>query len=1405
MDSVAALQARNADLERQLQQARHELRLAQAQLEKCDPCYQQFQQTQAQLNDILQSAIVCITHFRLYADRHCEHFYCSPGGKVIFGYEPEELMDASFWWSRIPPEDQAMIVASNAALFAGQTVQHEYRFRHKDGNMRWIAGTLTARRDDTADYWLVTAVDTDISDRKRAEAALNQKIARERLMATMIQRIRQALDPDIIFQATVTEVRQFLACDRVLIYQFDPEDWSGHVTYESVVPGCLSILGMEVVDEGFFQCINDYLVGRVQVTADIYTAEQPVCYVAKQAEMQVRANLVVPIVKQAPNGTAGELWGLLAAQYCHNPHQWEDHDIVLLRDLATQIALALQQAQLYANLQRSELQLRTLLDSATAAIVQLHAYGDGTVQEVYYSAGCERLYGYSAEELLADPNLWLSRVHPEDLATIITPIHQAGFAHCPFQIEYRIYHRDGSIRWIAARGNAVQEPGTDYVTVTIVDVDITVQKQAELALRESEERFQEIAHTINQIFFVRSATTQQYLYISPAYEVITGQPCAALYQDPAALVEMIHPDDRSQVLASLASVDCELAGNSMTHEYRIIRPDGEIRWILSDTKPVRDATGRVERYVGIAIDITDCKRIENTLRQSEARNRAILAAIPDMMALISADGRYLGLIRESQSLVNLIDDTGETSPVGQHITQLMPPEIAIAHLRCIQQALATGEVQAYEKMVMVNDRPQYEEVRIVPMNADTVLLLVRDIGDRKRAELALQQQIRYEQALSTVIQAIHQSLDLDTIFATTTREITQLLDVTRAAIVRYYPEHGFWQQVARWQDNQCISVTDGEPIPDASNPFADRLKQGQVVVVDVDHPIQDPINLRLAEQLPPPWLLVPIVVNQATWGSFTVKGGGRSCWQPEEITVASRIAEQLAIAIHQAQLYQQVQAAYANLECLNQQLEARVEERTCALQESEAMFRSLFNEAPIGIVLNPLGADSLHNVNQKFCQITGYTPEELQALTIDDITHPDDRAIQQPLMAAFANGSLPEYQLEKRYITKHGEVRWVQLTAKAIRNATGEILYGLGMVEDITNRKLTEDALRHSEAQNRAILNAVPDLLLRLRRDGTCTRLVQPSLPGGSIAPSEQSVWDETLAPEHRQLELALCQQALATGTIQVYERQIERQGKLCHEEVRISPCGEDEALLMVRDISDRKQAEVQIRASLQEKELLLKEIHHRVKNNLQIICSLLSLQANTFNDPRIVEPLQESQRRVRTMSLVHERLYQTTSLAEIDIAAYIVDLVQDTFHASMLTNNPICLRFDLDNLYLEAETAIACGLILNELVANAIKHAFPDDRPGEICIRLKPHPTIVNSYTLSIADNGVGIPKTVEIDNTDSLGLQVVCALVAQIYGTLEVDRQQGTAFHITFPLQPEHPHTEPPPQPSPTSYRMG
>jgi PAS domain S-box-containing protein len=214
-------------------------------------------------------------------------------------------------------------------------------------------------------------------------------------------------------------------------------------------------------------------------------------------------------------------------------------------------------------------------------------------------------------------------------------------------------------------------------------------------------------------------------------------------------------------------------------------------------------------------------------------------------------------------------------------------------------------------------------------------------------------------------------------------------------------------------------------------------------------------------------------------------------------------------------------------------------------------------------------------------------------------------------------------------------------------------------------------------------------------------------------------------------------------------------------------------------DITERKLAEQKLAASVLEKEVLLKEVYHRVKNNLQTVSSVLAIQSDSISDPVIRGMFLENQQRVRSMALIHEKLYRSKTLAHVDFRDYLESLAGSLFRTYGVANN-LSLKVDVRDVDLDIDTSITCGLLVNELLSNALKHAFPDGRAGEVSIAM--HPAEGGGYSLSFADNGIGFPAGMGDRKPDSLGITLINSLVKQLGGTMTVSTTGGTKYEITF-----------------------
>ncbi|HEY0739845.1 MAG TPA: histidine kinase dimerization/phosphoacceptor domain -containing protein [Chryseosolibacter sp.] len=251
------------------------------------------------------------------------------------------------------------------------------------------------------------------------------------------------------------------------------------------------------------------------------------------------------------------------------------------------------------------------------------------------------------------------------------------------------------------------------------------------------------------------------------------------------------------------------------------------------------------------------------------------------------------------------------------------------------------------------------------------------------------------------------------------------------------------------------------------------------------------------------------------------------------------------------------------------------------------------------------------------------------------------------------------------------------------------------------------------------------------------------------------------------------------TDRLELQLRFNRKNGEFFDGEVLIQVLEKDQSfVLIISDITDKLVTEKKLLHTIHEKETLIKEIHHRVKNNLQLISSIIYLKLTSVGDNDIRSFLEDTRQKIRSIALIHERLLQTENLDQVEISDYLGKLIQDLKVTYFRDGHPLEIATSLDKQMMTLDTAIICGLIVNELLTNAIKHAFPDNRPGKIMVAFANSP----AYSLVVKDNGVGLPASIEPGTSPSFGMQLIDVFVKQLNGKLQIDRTDGTTFNLEF-----------------------
>jgi PAS domain S-box-containing protein len=355
------------------------------------------------------------------------------------------------------------------------------------------------------------------------------------------------------------------------------------------------------------------------------------------------------------------------------------------------------------------------------------------------------------------------------------------------------------------------------------------------------------------------------------------------------------------------------------------------------------------------------------------------------------------------------------------------------------------------------------------------------------------------------------------------------------------------------------------------------------------------------------------------------------------------------------------------------------------------------------------------------------------------------------------------------------------------------MMYGMVLISPLfLSIKRSSEALRESEERLRTLINAMPDFVCFRDGEGRwlevndvgirlfqLERIDYKGKKGSKLA--EASSIYRQVFPSCRDTDEKAWEQGNLSRSEEIIS--LADDTNKVYEVIKVPLFQQDGKrkglVILGRDITENKQAEERLKASLQEKEVLLKEIHHRVNNNLQIVSSLLNLQSGYIQNQEFLEMLRDSQNRIRSIALVHEKLYQSNDLANIKFSEYVRNLLSYLFRSYGVDHGTVQTKLDIDDVPLEIDTIISCGLIINELVSNSLKHAFPENSKGDICVALHPYE---DQFMLAVSDNGIGLPQDMEIKNTESLGLKLVTALVEEIKGTLEFHSNGGLQFKIVL-----------------------
>jgi len=543
-----------------------------------------------------------------------------------------------------------------------------------------------------------------------------------------------------------------------------------------------------------------------------------------------------------------------------------------------------------------------------------------------------------------------------------------------------------------------------------------------------------------------------------------------------------------------------------------------------------------------------------------------------------------------------------------------------------------------------------------------------------------------------------------------------------------------------------------------------------------------------------PWGMVVVLASFPLIAELVLGQGFRPKFFSTSIATMVRVALEVLLlgmtGLYLAFVIKQRAALVRLLSENQEQLESEVQQRTRKLAETGKWLRHILSDSPAVIyTARPDGDFTTTFISENLPSKFGYTQQDFLETGSSWFAHvhPEDSARVLSCLSKLVEDA--EATFEYRLEHKDGTHSWLLDQVRLIRDKNGLPLEILGFSVDISDRKQAEEALRDSEARYRELCELLPQMVYEIDAEGRFTftnRAGVQALGYSGEHPAPRLMVHEVLVADDRETLLTNIHKILDGGKTRGNRyRVVKRDGTTFPVITYANPIVRDGKVAGIRgvavDVSDLAAAEERIRIDLKEKEVMLREIHHRVKNNLQVISSMLHLQAFFRSGKSVEEVIHELDRRIQAMALVHDHLHRSRDMAEINVREYLDGIVSSVVQSSDLTAGLITTTLDADDtITWGLDTAVHCGLIVNELLSNSFKHAFPEGREGRIEVSL--HVAGDGKFELTVADDGVGIPEGINISEEKTLGMCIVHSLSSQLEADLELETARGTIFRFRF-----------------------
>ncbi|MFW6129382.1 MAG: PAS domain S-box protein, partial [Candidatus Aminicenantaceae bacterium] len=756
------------------------------------------------------------------------------------------------------------------------------------------------------------------------------------------------------------------------------------------------------------------------------------------------------------------------------------------------------------------------------------------------------------------------------------------------------------------------------------------------------------------------------------------------------------------------------------YEFKFRKKSGESVYMLSNTSPIFDEQGNYTGALAVIIDITERKQAEEALRENEEHYRAVVEYSHNGILIVGEDYKFIYV---NDVLCQILDRKREEI-IGSDFRKFLDKE----------------------SKLLVDDRyKKRQRGEVVPSRYE--FNIVRKNGEKRRVEIS-----------STIVKDSQNRI----------KTIAQILDITD----RRQAEKALQESERKYRSiiensNDGIYFLYNRKFEIINNKFEQMFGYS---LEEVNKPDFDFIQLVAPISRP----LVEDRVKRASRGEELIP--------KYEFTALSKDGEELEVEASVTYInYKQGIATQGIIRDVTERKKA-VE----ALKEREQLLSNVFESMHEGVfVINNeyeytywnKAMERISNTQRK--EVLGRIPWKKFPFLKGRV----EKAIKKAMRGHVS------LNIELSYILSNGKKGCTRENYLPLKDSNNNIIGVVGVVEDITERIKTEEALRENEEKYRALVENAGEVIL-VAQDGVLKFVNRRVFDVLGFKPEElvENPLVDYIHPEDKKtVSEKHKKRQRGEDFPSVYpSRIIDKKGKTNWMEInaaRIEWEGKPATLNFLTDVTERLQTEKQIRENLKEKEILLKEVHHRVKNNLNVITSLLNLQSSRLRSKeQAIDAFKESKDRIYAMAMVHEKLYQSGSYSKIDMQDYIKTLAEKLLQI-YAPPTKISRSFIIDeNINIDINRAIPCGLILNELITNALKHAFAGRSKGKLIVSF--HCSENRQYEIKVKDNGIGLPKDIDNKKVETLGLNLIFILTEQLNGKLSIKTKKETEIRIVFPI---------------------